>query len=61
MVRDFLPLTIDLTIDLTADEGSSPKHIVFQALGYILYLTYFMYSLVIIAAHTNKQLNFPNY
>ena len=29
----------------SADEGSSPKRLVIQALGYILYLTKFMYSL----------------
>ena len=40
---------------VTTDEGSSPKHLVIQALGYILNLTKFMYLLVIIAARTNKH------
>ena len=39
----------------TTDEGSSPKRIEIQSLRYILYLTKFMYSLVVIAARTNKH------
>ena len=39
----------------STDEGSSPKRLVIQALGYILNLTKFMYLLVIIAARTNKH------
>ena len=42
----------------TTDEGSSPKRLVIQALGYILNLTKFMYLLVTIAARTNKHFMF---
>ena len=41
---------------VTTDEGSSPQRIEIQALGYILYLTKFMYSLVVIAARTKTVL-----
>ena len=45
---------------VTTDEGSSPKRLVIQALGYIIYLMDFMYSRIVVAARTNKHCKSDN-
>ena len=42
---------------VTTDEGSSPKRIVIQALGYILYLTNFMYAKIKYALLTGHEIS----